>query len=74
MMISDATGVLSSVLYGPDQRTRITSKTEHVLFTVYVPPGIETQKVIDHLRSIQANVMAIAPDAQVDTLEVHGTS
>jgi len=62
------------VLYGPDRRTRITPETEQVLFTVYVPPGIEEQLVSEHLRDIQVNVLMIAPDAKVEALEVHGTA
>jgi DNA/RNA-binding domain of Phe-tRNA-synthetase-like protein len=41
MFIRDQEGVLSSVLYGPDSRTRLTSGTTGALFTVYVPAGIE---------------------------------
>lgn len=72
MMIADGAGIISSVLYGPDGRTRITPETTQVLFTVYVPPGIEEQVVSEHLRDIQANVLIIAPDAEVEALGVHG--
>jgi DNA/RNA-binding domain of Phe-tRNA-synthetase-like protein len=65
MMISDARGVISSILYGPDQRTRITPETKGVLFTVYAPPGIEPQTVLDHLQDIRSNVILIAPEAEV---------
>ena len=73
MMISDARGIISSVIYGPDQRTRITPKTERVLFTVYAPPGIETEAVRLHLQDIQTNVMIVFPDARTEVLEVLGT-
>lgn len=72
MMIADAQGVISSVLYGPDRRTRITSDTRLVLFTVYAPAGIEKQAVRQHLLDIQANIMLIAPQAEVVSLEVYG--
>ncbi len=74
MMITDAAGIISSILYGPDRRTRITPETEQVLFTVYVPPGIEGQLVNEHLRDIAANVLMVAPDAEVKALEVYGTA
>ena len=74
MMISDATSIISSVLYGPDQRTRITPETKQVLFTVYVPPGIDEQLVSEHLRDILANVLVVAPTAKVEALEIYGTS
>jgi DNA/RNA-binding domain of Phe-tRNA-synthetase-like protein len=73
MMIADAQGVMSSVLYGPDRRTRITSKTRQVFFTVYAPPGIGQQAVRDHLHDIQANVLLFAPNANVELLEAYGT-
>ena len=71
MMISDQTGVISSIVYGPDQRTQITPNTQNVIFTVYAPPGIDEQTVRGHLQSIQENVMVFAPQAQVEILEVY---
>jgi len=73
MMIADAQGVISSVLYGPDRRTRITSETRQVFFTVYAPPGIGKQAVCEHLQDIQANVLLVAPNATVELLEAYGT-
>jgi len=73
MMIADAQGVISSVLYGPDYRTRIIPETRQVLFTVYAPPGVGEQAVYDHLRDIQANVLLVAPEADVELLKVYGT-
>jgi len=73
MMIADAEGTISSVLYGPDQRTRITAGTQQVLFTVYAPPGIGEDAVCEHLEDIRDNVLLVAPQAQVETLKVYGT-
>jgi DNA/RNA-binding domain of Phe-tRNA-synthetase-like protein len=70
MFIADAAGVLSSVIYGPDQRTRIRSGTERVLFTVYAPPGIGTDAVQGHLEDIRDNVLVFAPAAETLSLEV----
>jgi len=61
------------VLYGPDRRTRITPETRQVLFTVYAPPGIGEQAVYDHLQDIQAHVLLVAPEADVELLKVYGT-
>lgn len=74
MMIADTQGVISSVLYGPDYRTRITPETRQVLFTVYAPPGILEQSVYEHLEDIQANVMLVAAKAELETLAVYGTA
>lgn len=73
MMIADAQGVISSVIYGPDRRTQITAGTRRVLFTVYAPAGIEERAVYDHLQDIRANVLLVAPEAHVELLEVYGT-
>jgi len=73
MMISDARGVISSVVYGPDRRTRITPRTRRVLFTVYAPPGIDGEAVRLHLEDIRANVLVVSPDAHTDTIEVLGS-
>jgi DNA/RNA-binding domain of Phe-tRNA-synthetase-like protein len=71
MMIRDQTGVISSIIYGPDQRTQITPNTRNVVFTAYAPPGIEEQTVTDHLQHIKENVMVFAPQAQVEYLQVY---
>ncbi|MFQ5944018.1 MAG: hypothetical protein ACE5JF_10735 [Anaerolineales bacterium] len=74
MMIVDNAGILSSILYGPDRRTRIKPQTERVIFTVYAPPGIEEKDVQEHLGDIQENVNIIAPQASVELLQTFGTS
>lgn len=71
MFIRDAEGIISDVLYGPDQRTRITPETTQALFTVYVPTGIEEAAVYDHLRDIQSNVLLIAPEAKTELLHLY---
>jgi DNA/RNA-binding domain of Phe-tRNA-synthetase-like protein len=71
MMISDQIGVISSILYGPDQRTQITPETSNAIFTAYAPPGIKVEAVIEHLQHIQDNVMIFAPQAQVESLKVY---
>ncbi len=71
MFMSDEEGILSDVLYGLDQRTRITPETTEVLFTVYAPAGIEEIAINDHLRDIQANVLLIAPEAKTALLHVY---
>jgi len=74
MMMTDSRGVISSVLYGPDYRTRITLNTHHVFFVVYAPKGIGEEAIRQHLDDIRANVMIIAPEAEVGQLDVWGAS
>jgi len=71
MMISDQEGVISSIVYGPDQRTQITPDTQNVVFTVYAPPGIDERTVAEHLQHIKENVLIFAPQAQVELLNVY---
>ena len=71
MMIRDQMGIISSILYGPDQRTQITPETRNVVFTVYAPPGIDEQTVTEHLRHIQENVTTFAPQTRVELLKVY---
>lgn len=72
MVMSDREGVISSVLYGPDKRTRIRPQTRDVVFTVYAPRGIREEDVRRHLHDIEANVRIIAPQARVEMMEVFG--
>ncbi len=72
MLISDGKGIISSIVYGPDQRTQISAGTRNVIFTVYAPPGISEGAVEKHLQGIRDNVLLIAPEAHVELLKVFG--
>jgi DNA/RNA-binding domain of Phe-tRNA-synthetase-like protein len=70
MMISDSQGIISSVIYGPDQRTQITSSTRNAVFTTYAPPGIKPAWVDEHLRRIVSYAKLISPDCTPGTLQI----
>ena len=70
MMMTDREGVITSVIYGLDQRTCISGSTRSVVFAVYAPAGIEDGPVRDHLRDIETNVRLVAPNAETLALEV----
>ncbi len=70
MLIRDSEGIISSIVYGPDQRTQITAQTRNVIFTTYAPSGINEEAVMNHLKQIQQNVEVIAPSAKVEMLKV----
>ena len=72
MMISDQVGVVSSIVYGPDQRTQITPETRNVIFTVYAPTGISRQSVAQHLQTIKENVLLFAPQAEIELFQIYG--
>jgi DNA/RNA-binding domain of Phe-tRNA-synthetase-like protein len=65
MMITDAAGILSSIVYGPDQRTKISPKTKRVIFTVYAPAGITRQMLSGHLNDLKSYVQVINPQTEV---------
>ncbi|HUI89175.1 MAG TPA: phenylalanine--tRNA ligase beta subunit-related protein [Anaerolineales bacterium] len=70
MLIRDGEGIISSIIYGPDQRTQITSQTRNAVFTTYAPSGISEEALTDHLREIQQNAKLITPNAQVEMAKV----
>lgn len=71
MMISDAQGVISTIIYGPDRRTMIRPDTKRVLFTVYGVPGVRDHQVLQHLQGIERNVMLVTPSAETEILKVY---
>jgi DNA/RNA-binding domain of Phe-tRNA-synthetase-like protein len=70
MVMRDGGGVISSVLYGPDQRTRVRPETQRAVFAVYAPAGIGPERVTAHLHTIAAHVHVVVPDATIVSLEV----
>jgi DNA/RNA-binding domain of Phe-tRNA-synthetase-like protein len=71
MIISDGVAVVSSVIYGPDKRTRIVPETRNVLFTTYGVPGVGERAVEQHLEGIVANVKLVSPDSVVEQMRVY---
>jgi DNA/RNA-binding domain of Phe-tRNA-synthetase-like protein len=71
MMISDQVGIISNIIYGPDQRTQITAETRNVVFTVYAPTGIDEGAIVWHLQDMRDCVLVVAPQAEVELLEVY---
>jgi DNA/RNA-binding domain of Phe-tRNA-synthetase-like protein len=67
-MMADREGIISSVLHGPDRRTRITAETREVLFAVYGPAGVDEGDVRGHLQDIQENVLLVAPEATTELM------
>jgi DNA/RNA-binding domain of Phe-tRNA-synthetase-like protein len=65
MHIHDEAGILSSVVYGPDDRTQIAPDTRRAVFCVYAPTGIQPDAVARHLVDIASAVRLVAPRASV---------
>ena len=59
--LADQSGVLSSMLRGPDQRTAITGQTRRLLYTAYAPDGVPEPALIRHLADIEG---LLRPDSE----------
>jgi DNA/RNA-binding domain of Phe-tRNA-synthetase-like protein len=70
MVMVDGEGVISSVIYGPDLRTRVQPGTRRALFAVYAPPGIGTEAVRKHLEDLRGYVETISSGAEVEFQKV----
>lgn len=70
MIISDSEAVTSSIVLGPDQRTRINSGTKNVLYAAYAPAGIGSDAMRKHMEDIRDGVHLFSSGASVDFLEV----
>ncbi len=71
MFMADSKGVICSIIRGQDQRTMITRDTNHVLYVVYVPPGIPTISIEDHLVDLAENVTLVSPQAEIDFQHIY---
>ncbi|OLS25237.1 MAG: Phenylalanine--tRNA ligase beta subunit [Candidatus Heimdallarchaeota archaeon LC_2] len=60
LICSDNRGIISSVLYGPDFRTRITKNTENCLFFSYFPYGQDDANINGHFNSILKYIKIIS--------------
>ena len=70
MMISDTAGIISSIIHGPDSRTRLLPETQKAFFIIYAPAGISKNEILEHLSDIYSYVKLISPDAKVELQEV----
>ena len=74
MLMRDAAGIISAVVYGPDARTRLNENTRRVLFTTYAPEGIAEDLLRHHLEQIAELVRVVAPAATTRLLGVFPSS
>lgn len=70
IMIRDGESVISSILKGPDSRTRISAATRQVLFTIYAPEGIPEEMVLRHMNDIEAYVRVFSSSAETQVKRV----
>ena len=65
MCIRDAEKMLSCILYGPEDISPVTMKTNTVLYTIYGSAGIGEELVSKGLDDIAANVQTALPNTKV---------
>jgi DNA/RNA-binding domain of Phe-tRNA-synthetase-like protein len=73
MMIHDETGIISSVVYGPDQRTQIRAETREAVFTVYAPAAINVEAIQAHLEKIGEYAAVIEPSSRTVLVGIYPT-
>ena len=72
MTISDGLGIMSNIIYGPDQRTQIQPGTRNVIYTTYAPAGIDAASITRHLQDIEGYVRMFSAEAKTELLQVFG--
>jgi hypothetical protein len=65
MYMRDEEGIISSILYGPDHRTRISPESERLLYTVYAPAGISEQQVRTHLDLLEETLSCFSSGIEI---------
>ena len=63
MMTVDGVGILSSVIHGPDYRSRITLETRDALYVTYAPDGITREQLLGHVIDIKEGILLFAQRA-----------
>lgn len=68
--LCDGNGIISSILRGPDCKSRITPSTTEVLFSIYAPPGIDDDYIVKHLGKLEKIIRGFAPLSRTELLHV----
>lgn len=71
MFMADQGGVISSVIFGPDQRTRLTPVSMAALSVVYAPKGIAPRLILDHFSKLQTLVTHFSPALKVTFQQIY---
>jgi DNA/RNA-binding domain of Phe-tRNA-synthetase-like protein len=70
LYLSDKKGVLSSIMSGPDYRTRITEATQNALYFVYGVPGVTETQIRNHLETISTYLLKAVPDTKIQSIDI----
>jgi len=70
LYLSDEKGILSSILGGPDHRTRITETTKNALYFVYGVEGVADTFIRAHLETIFSYLSKAMQGVEIQTIEI----
>lgn len=70
MALCDEDGPISTILRGPDKKTKITSSTKDFLFSIYAPPTVDETYIENNLKKLESMIKTIAPNATTELLNV----
>jgi hypothetical protein len=70
MMMADRQGIVCTILYGQDARTPISPHTRRALYVAYAPAGVPRVTVQQQLDTIHVNILLVAPEAEVEMIEI----
>ncbi len=71
LYLSDEKGILSSIINGPDYRTRITEATQNALYFVYGVEGVTEPLIHAHLKTISSYLSQAIPAVEVQSINVY---
>ena len=74
MMMTDAEGIICTVIYGQDARTQVSPATRRALYVAYAPAGVPLEDVERQLGAIRKNVLLFAPEAEAQLLEIYAAN
>ena len=70
LYLSDEKGVLSSIINGPDYRTKITETTQNALYFVYGVEGVTETQIREHLQTISSYLSQAVQDMEVQSIKI----
>ncbi len=71
LYLSDEKGILSSIMNGPDYRTRITEATQNALYFVYGVEGVTEPLIHAHLKTLSSYLLQAIPGVDVQSINVY---
>ncbi len=71
LYLSDEKGILSSIMNGPDYRTRITESTQNALYFIYGVEGVTEPLIHAHLKTISSYLSQAIPGVEVQSINVY---